>query len=248
VAGNGVYLLSFQPENEVHRIVSYAAAQGHKNFAAMVPPSSYGNHITEAMKAEATANGATVVDVEKIDPATQATAIQTIAASKADAVLIAAGGTALRELTPGLANGGLDTTKVKLLGSGVWYDPVNNKEASLEGGWFAAPAPDASDAFNAKYKAAFNATPPQLATLAYDAVSLVALLSSGEPYHRFTANALSDPNGFAGIDGIFRFNADGTSERGLAVLAVSPDGFRVIDPAPKTFEKPAETPPAKPAS
>ena len=48
-----------------------------------------------------------------------------------------------------------------------------------------------------------------------------------------------DPNGFAGVNGIFRFNADGTSERGLAVLEVQPDGFHVVSPAPKTFQ-PAE--------
>jgi len=69
-------------------------------------------------------------------------------------------------------------------------------------------------------------------------VSLIALLSSGEPYHRFTHAALTDPNGFTGIDGIFRLNADGTTDRGLAVLAVEAGGtFRVIDPAPKTFQK-----------
>jgi ABC-type branched-subunit amino acid transport system substrate-binding protein len=242
VAGNGIYLLSFQPENEIRRIIGYAASQGHKNFAALVPASSYGQHITDAMKQEAAADGAQVVDVEKLDPATANVSIKAIAASNADAVLIAAGGDTLRTLAPSLAENGLDPAKVKILGSGVWYDPANNAETALEGGVFAAPAPDVADAFNAKYKAAFGSTPPQLATLAYDAVALVALLSSGEPYHRFTANALTDPNGFAGIDGIFRFNPDGTSDRGLAILAVSPNGFRTVDPAPTTFQKPAEPP------
>ena len=45
-----------------------------------------------------------------------------------------------------------------------------------------------------------------------------------------------DPNGFSGVDGIFRFNADGTSERGLAVLEVRPGGFDVVNPAPTTFQ------------
>jgi ABC-type branched-subunit amino acid transport system substrate-binding protein len=248
VAGNGVYLLSFQPENEIHRIISYAAAQGHKNFAALVPASSYGQHITDAMKEQALAEGVQVVDVETLDPATEAASIKAIAASNADAVLIAAGGETLRTLAPSLVPDGLDTTKVKILGSGIWYDPANNAETALEGGIFAAPAPNAADAFNAKYRAAFGSSPPGLATLSYDAVALVALLSGGEPYHRFTPAALTDPNGFAGIDGIFRFNADGTSDRGLAILAVSPDGFRVVDPAPTTFEKPAVTPPPKTGS
>ena len=36
VGGNGVYLLSFQPETEVNRIVSYAAKTGHSSFAALI--------------------------------------------------------------------------------------------------------------------------------------------------------------------------------------------------------------------
>jgi len=65
----------------------------------------------------------------------------------------------------------------------------------------------------------------------------VALLSQGAPYHRFTAAALADPNGFAGVNGIFRFNNDGTSERGLAVLEMTASGPVVISPAPTTFQR-----------
>jgi hypothetical protein len=50
---------------------------------------------------------------------------------------------------------------------------------------------------------------------------------------------LTDPNGFAGVDGIFRLNVDGTVDRGLAILAVTPSGFQVVDPSPRTFQKPA---------
>jgi len=63
----------------------------------------------------------------------------------------------------------------------------------------------------------------------------VALLSGGTPYARFTDVALTDPNGFSGVDGIFRFRPDGSAERGLAVLQVTPGGFSVIDAAPRTF-------------
>ena len=66
-----------------------------------------------------------------------------------------------------------------------------------------------------------------MASLAYDAVSLVALLSPGRPYHRFTIGALMDPNGFSGVNGIFRFKADGTSERGLAARWPA-DGLRKV--------------------
>jgi hypothetical protein len=164
--------------------------------------------------------------------------VQTAAIAKTnpDALLIAQGGVGLRGIASMIGANGIDTSKVKLLGTGLWYDPAITKEGALTGGWFAAPAPHAQDAFDAKYRSIFDAQPPQLATLAYDAISLVALLAPGEPYHRFTRAALVDPNGFAGVDGIFRFKEDGTAERGLAILQVEPEGFQVIEPAPTTFQ------------
>jgi ABC-type branched-subunit amino acid transport system substrate-binding protein len=200
------------------------------------------------LKADVTAMGAEIADIERLDPATQATALHNIAASNADVLIVAAGGNSLRALAPALAENGIDRGKIKLMGTGLWDDPSIQKETALEGGWFAAPAPEADASFVAKYKAAYGSEPPQLASLAYDAVSLVALLAQGTPYHRFTDSALTDPNGFAGVQGILRFDPDGTSERGLAILAVEPDGFRVVDPAPRTFEKPATPPPEKTTS
>jgi ABC-type branched-subunit amino acid transport system substrate-binding protein len=107
---------------------------------------------------------------------------------------------------------------------------------SLSGGWFAAPPPRADANFDDHYRATFGSEPPQLAPLAYDAISLIAALASGPPYRRFTDTALTDPNGFSGVSGVFRFNADGSCDRGLAILAVTPEGFRVVDPAPRSFQ------------
>jgi ABC-type branched-subunit amino acid transport system substrate-binding protein len=238
VAGHGVYLLSFLPQNEVRRIVSYAASQGHHNFAAMVPQTPYGDVVANAFGDAVKSVSATNIDVEHFAPntATVMAPSATIAKSNADAVLIAQGGGVLRAIAPSLAFNGLDPAKVKLLGTGLWDDTAITREQTLDGGWFAAPEPDADGTFTGKYKNVYGAAPPQLASLAYDAISLVALLSQGQPYHRFTQAALMDPNGFAGVDGIFRFNTDGTSERGLAILEVQPDGFHVVSPAPKTFQ------------
>jgi len=238
VAGNGVYLLSFLPQSEVKRVVNYAVSQGHHNFAAMVPQTPYGDLISTAFSDAVKSAGATTVDIEHFTPSTNTVMAPSaaIAKSNADAVMIAQGGGVLRAIAPSLAFNGLDPSKVKLLGTGLWDDPSVAKEQALTGGWFAAPEPNADDSFNEKYRSVYGAAPPQLASLAYDAVSLVALLSNGAPYHRFTPAALMDPNGFGGVNGIFRFNADGTSERGLAVLEVQSDGFHVASPAPKTFQ------------
>lgn len=236
VAGHGVYLLSFQPQNEVVRVVTYALGQGHKNFAALVPSTSYGQVTERAFREVVKDGGGTVTAVEHFAPGAAAATSQAgaIARTGADAVFIPQGGALLRTIAPVLS--GSDAAKVKLLGTGLWDDPAIAREPALRDGWFAAPAPELAGEFVGKYRSAFGSAPPALAALAYDAVSLIALLGSGTPYHRFTEAGLTDANGFSGVDGIFRFNADGSIERGLSVLAVGPGGFSVISPAPATFQ------------
>jgi branched-chain amino acid transport system substrate-binding protein len=238
VGGNGVYLLSFQPQSEVRRIVAYAVSQGRKKIGAMIPQTPLGELVEATFREAAQQNNIAICDVEHFSPSAGALTEPAAAIAKADcdAILVPQGGSLLRGLAQTFSYSNIDTTKVKLLGTGLWLEPGTQKEGLLTGAWFAAPQPSTGDAFDAKYRQTFGAEPPQLASLAYDAVSLVALLANGTPYHRFTLRALTDPNGFSGVSGIFRFKPDGSIERGLSVLSVAPEGFNVIDPAPTTFQ------------
>jgi ABC-type branched-subunit amino acid transport system substrate-binding protein len=232
--------MGFLPTNDVRRVVTYAVDHGRHRFAALVPRSAYGDIAFDAFKAAVADTKAELGQVERFAP-TEDGGIQPamgIARTDADALFIPQGGAPLRAIAPALGTAGLDPEKTRLLGTGTWNDPANLDAPSLDGAWFAAPDPKDEVAFNAKFRGVFGSNPPQLASLAYDAVALVAVLAKGEAYHRFTREALTDPNGFDGIDGIFRFNADGTNERGLAILAIRRDGFRLVDPAPTSFVKP----------
>jgi ABC-type branched-subunit amino acid transport system substrate-binding protein len=238
VGGNGVYLLSFQPEDEVAQIIAYAARHGHTAFAALVPQNAYGKVVESAFRAAVASAGATVTDVESFvqRPEEVGPPVQTVAASHPDAILIAQGGVVLRSIAPTLALAGASNRTVKFLGTGLWDDSSIMREPMLQGGWFAAPSLEGERAFDNKYQSAYGAAPPRIASLGYDAMSLVALLAKGPPYQRYTQAALTDPNGFAGVDGIFRFHEDGSAQRGLAILEVQPTGFLVIAPAPTTFQ------------
>src|SRR6201999_451973 len=103
----------------------------------------YGNVVAGAFGDAVKAVGGSSVDVEHFTPSTNAVMqpSQTIAKTPADAVMIAQGGSVLRAIAPSLGFSGLDKTKVKLLGTGLWDDPPLAREDSLAGGWFAAPAP-----------------------------------------------------------------------------------------------------------
>ena len=241
VAGDGIYLIGFMPQNDTNRVVQYALAHDRHKFAALVPSTPYGDVTLDALKTAVTDGKGELGDIERF-PATVDAVLApaaTVAKGDADAVFIPQAGAILHAAAPALGTAGLNIAKVKILGTGQWNDPALLTEPTLNGAWFAAPDPKDEVAFNAKYRDAFGANPPQLAALSYDAVSLIAALAAkGEPYKRFTRAALADPNGFSGADGIFRFAPDGTAERGLAILSVAPDGFHVVDPAPTTFVKP----------
>lgn len=152
-----------------------------------------------------------------------------------DAVLLPDFGDRLLSLAPLLPYYDVDPARIRFLGSAFWEDPRITREPALIGAWFPAPPPDARADFVRRFRQIYGREAPRIATLAYDAVALAAVLARGEAGPDFSAPAIANPNGFAGTDGIFRFRGDGTAERGLAVLEVRRDGFRTISPAPEDF-------------
>ena len=159
-----------------------------------------------------------------------------------DAVLMPVGGDLARSVSNLLSHYDLPPHTVKRLGTGLLDDPALATEQSLNGAWFAAPSPQLRTSFEQRYKSIYNKAPPRLSTLAYDATALAAVLaqrglkSQGRP--AFTHSDITNPNGFSGIDGIFRFRPNGTAERGLAILELHEGDIRIIDDAPRTFQAP----------
>lgn len=64
VAGNGVYLLNFQPEVEVARIIDYAVSQELYSFGLLRGQNAYGERIEAAMHQSVAANAAQITDVQ----------------------------------------------------------------------------------------------------------------------------------------------------------------------------------------
>ncbi|MEO1015793.1 MAG: penicillin-binding protein activator [Pseudomonadota bacterium] len=152
------------------------------------------------------------------------------------AVLVPERGTLLRALAPLFPYYNVNINKVKLLGVSAWYDPRLTREPALRGAWFAAPDPNVTVEFERRFEAAFGDRPPRLASLSYDATLLAARLAQNpNRRRRFSLEAIADPNGYFGADGLFRLRPDGSVERGLAVLEIQPGGISVIEPAPRSF-------------
>jgi ABC-type branched-subunit amino acid transport system substrate-binding protein len=236
VAGRGVYLLSFLPETDINRIVEYASSTGKRSFAALLPDNAYGNVVEAAFKQAVGRRGGRVAVFEKYS-ADRATPARTVAQAlgQADALLLADDGESVVATADALTAAGANLRNIQLLGTGLWDNPRVLASASLQGGLFAAPDPSGFRAFAGRYRTRYGAEPVRTATLAYDSVALVAALARTQGPQRFAPDVLTNPSGFAGIDGLFRFRSDGTNERGLAVMRVGSGGSVPVAGSPKSF-------------
>lgn len=243
IAGQGVYLMSFLAEPEVERVVSYAAQQGKRSFAALIPDDAYGRAVEPVFQAAVHRAGGAVASVEfypvqangMLEPARRVmTAIKAAEESgqPVDALFIPGGPDQLPQLGPLLAYSGIDKSRVKLIGTGTWEFPNLGRDTAFVGGWYPGPDPRGFSEFSQRFARTFGSAPPRVASLAHDAVTMAVALSSNPPGARFTPANIARPAGFAGIDGTVRFTAGGLSERGLAVLEVQTFGSSIADPPP----------------
>jgi branched-chain amino acid transport system substrate-binding protein len=244
VATRGVYLMGFLPQSEVDRIIDYAASQGRRSVAALIPQTVYGN-VVEAQFTEAAARkGLRVAAVERYAAGQAAGAVQRLApviagpAAQVDALFVPEGPDGMAGLGQALQAAGFNPQRVKPLGTAVWKDPRAYRVAALQGGWFAAPDTTGYEAFAGRYRARFQSEPVRVASLAYDAVSLAAALNRQYGSQRYSDGVITNPSGVVGADGIFRFKADGTNERGVAVFEVRNGAAATISPAPRSLGSP----------
>jgi hypothetical protein len=121
--------------------------------------------------------------------------------------------------------------EVQILGSALWDDTAD--ASTLSGGWFAAQDPASRQQFTNRFMRTFGGSAPAVASLAYDATALAAVLASRNwPY---TKDMLTQGQGFAGMGGIFRLQNNGLVQRALAIQEINASGRRIIDPAPARF-------------
>jgi ABC-type branched-subunit amino acid transport system substrate-binding protein len=242
IAQPGVWIMGIAAPPQVRRVVDHAFSAGIRRFAAVAPQTAYGEQMARTLQSQVAARGGTLVATQLYAEGADMTAIaRGLADDLKDggklAVLVPVAPGRLSAVLTGLAAGGIDNRSVQFIGTGVWDTPNIGSEAMLRGAWYAAPDPAKRGDFERRYLATYGRPPHRLATLAYDAVALAGNLARLKPGGDFSAAAITNPNGWAGVDGAFRFLPDGRSERALAVIEIQGDRSVVVSPAPSTFAR-----------
>lgn len=260
LAQGNVFVMGFLPFTQVERMTQYAAQQRLQRIGIIAPETEYGDVVVSAWNVNASRNGLPPAAILRVKPGSAEASEKIsaftngearIAAAKTgqplpspyDAIFMPVGGSEAVSLADALSFYEMDPQSVRRLGTGLWDDASLATQKSLNGAWFAASDPALRKAFERRYYDAYGSAPPRLSTLAYDATSLAVVLAKsgfsnfGAP--SYDRASITNANGFAGIDGIFRFRPDGMAERGLAILEFRNGSMNVVDPAPRSFVRSA---------
>jgi ABC-type branched-subunit amino acid transport system substrate-binding protein len=243
IAGGNVFVLGKTFDNTAARIVSFAAEQGKERAMVIHSDRIDGQMGLNAFQAAAANSSLRIVSVQSFE-LTQESVVNTVPLIRASAeiedvdtlFLTSSSAGALPLLAQLLPEAGLDPANVQYTGLTRWDIPPQTLELSgLQGGWFAVPDLTRTESFSTQFQEQFGNRPHQLASLAFDGIAAIGALSQAGFNDILTREALTQPSGFQGVDGIFRLKDDGTNERGLAIATVQDKQVLFIDPAPRSF-------------
>lgn len=265
IAGPGVYVLGFRPEEQIERVLGYAASQGLARFGALAPDDAYGTRgITAWRAALARVPGAdaAIARTYPADSDRPIEAIREVAAFgrpwdlplEPETLGPAAGlPPEAAQAPPGLdavlvADGG---RRVAAIAAALERYGLSPPATRLLGTMRWQDDPDllADPSLRGAWIATwppdtiatfvrrFEAVYGRLPTpLAVLAYDATALaVLLAQAEPRFAPEQLTDPAGFVGGAGIFRLLPSGVSEHGLAVLELDAGGTRLLEPAAAAF-------------
>ena len=243
IAGGNVFVLGQTFDNTARRLASYAVRNGKSKIMIVHDRNVAGEVGKAAIERAVAAAGGTVAGVSSYEFSqngiVEATTgiVQSAKSTGATALFLTADTAgALPLLSQLLVDNGIDRAGVQFIGLTRWDIPAGTLALpGVQGGWFAMPDPGLQAQFQARYAAAYGTPPAAVASLAYDGIAAIGALARSSNGGPITREALAQPAGFAGVSGVFRFLANGTNERGLAVAAIRGNQVVVIDPAPRSF-------------
>jgi len=243
IAGGNVFVLGQTFDNTARRLAGYAVRSGKGNILIVHDRNVAGDVGKAAIERGILAAGGTVAGVNSYEFSQNGiveatTGIVAAARSTGATALFMTADTAgaLPLLSQLLVDNGIDRAGVQFIGLTRWDIPAGTLALpGVQGGWFALPDPGLQAQFQARYTAAYGTAPAAVASLAYDGIAAIGALARSSDGAPITHAALTQPAGFAGVSGVFRFLPNGTNERGLAVAAIRDNQVVVIDAAPRSF-------------
>ena len=230
VASPGVYLLSFLIESYADRIAEFAVSRGKKSFAVLAPQSDYANVAVGEFQQAAARLSARVVDRRALH------AGQPQSRRAGDRRRRQADRRAVHPRTGGRHAGGRARRWPRAASRRRFSAPASGTIRACCG-CRRCRAPGSPRPTTPASTPSPSATRPSSTPIRCGSPRSPTTPSrwrrrwrARQGAQRYSQTVLTNPSGFNGVDGVFRFRADGPNERGLAVMQISGGAATVVEP------------------
>ena len=250
VAGKNVFIMGTTFETSANRLVNFALSEGLDRIAVIGPQENFGRNGVQSVKAAIKRNGAILTtnlsypfSLKGIKKSASKI-YDDLKASNSKAIIFTDSptrglGFITEQLSQLYYNDG--EKPPQFIGLTRWDSTKQIlHESSLQKAWFVIPDQKFKKRYEERYTKAFGNKPSDTSWLSYDAIALIGgVLKKSKlatDSSKFQKKYFLDQKGFVGINGIFRFKADGRNERFLSIAEVNSGKFKIIDPAKNKFQ------------
>lgn len=143
-----------------------------------------------------------------------------------DAVIVASGDGSPSPILAALKAKGIPGKTISVVGTNRWLE--HPMDPLFGGAYIATLDPSETGPIADRFRTAYNYPADVNVAYAYDMVALTAGIASAVGPDGFSKKVLENPNGFRGSTGLFRFRADGSSERSMPFYRIEKGALKLV--------------------
>ena len=196
------------------------ASKGAKKFVLLVPAGTDAGAIEPRVANALSIYGATLAVTLPYSAADGAKVVNDMGSlvDAPDAVVVASGDGSPTPVLAALKAKGIPGKAATLIGTHRWLE--RPMDPLYEGAYIATLDQNETGPIADRFKATYHYQPDVNVAYAYDMVALAAGIASSTGPDGFSKQALENASGFRGSTGLFRFRADGSSQRSMPFFKV----------------------------
>lgn len=226
--GPGVYAVRLSEADSAAAGAAAIAGKGAKKFVLLVPAGANAGAVEARVANALSIYGATLAVTLPYSASDAAKVVSDMGSlvEAPDAVVVASGDGSPVAVLAALKAKGIPGKAVSLIGTERWLErPI---DPLYEGAYIATLDQSETGPIADRFKATYNYQPDVNVAYAYDMVALSAGIASSVGPNGFSKQVLENASGFRGSTGLFRFRADGSSQRSMPFFKVEKRRLKLV--------------------
>ncbi|MFC3325154.1 ABC transporter substrate-binding protein [Mesorhizobium cantuariense] len=227
--GAGVYAVLLGEADSAAAGAAGLAAKGSKKFVLLVADGPSASAVEKRVANSLSIYGAALAVTLRYsasDGGAKAVEEMGSLVDAPDAVIVASGNGSPSPILAALKSKGIPGKTISVVGTNRWLE--HPMDPLFGGAYIATLDPSETGPIADRFRTTYNYPADVNVAYAYDMVALTAGIASAVGPDGFSKKVLENPSGFRGSTGLFRFRADGSSERSMPFYRIEKGALKLV--------------------